>query len=122
MTQKEFHRLVQEALEALPPVYQEKLDQVVIVVEDRPSLQALREAGIPKDQTLFGQFIGTSLTQKENISSHPLPDRVILYQKPLEESFPRRKELIREIKITLWHELGHFFGMGEADLRRLGYE
>ena len=52
----------------------------------------------------------------------PLPDRIILYRKPLEEDFPDKDELVREIGRTIMHEVGHYFGLSERELKRLGYE
>lgn len=109
MDRKRFDRLVEQALERLPEVFRKKLTNVAIIVEDRPP----RELG--REDLLMGLFHGVPLTEKSTFYSTP-PDRVYLYQKNIEAVCSSDEEIRREIRDTLLHELGHYFGLSEDDL------
>jgi predicted Zn-dependent protease with MMP-like domain len=97
-----FDALVRRALDSLPPEIAGALRNVAVVVEDEH----------PDDPDLFGLF-----------HEEPyMPARIVIYRVPLEESFPDPDELEREIRITVLHELGHYFGMDEDRIADLGYE
>ncbi len=80
------------------------------------------ELGIPPDDTLYGFYHGVPLPERSVQDSGLLPDKISVYRGPLVEDFPDRNELGRQIRITLLHEIGHYFGMDEEELSRLGYE
>jgi predicted Zn-dependent protease with MMP-like domain len=109
LSREEFDRLVEQAVAQLPRVFREKLTNVVIEVVDLPP-RAEREG-----EQLMGIFEGVPMTEK-SVYQASGPDRVVLYQKNIESACRSRKELVREIRLTLLHELGHFFGLGEEDL------
>jgi predicted Zn-dependent protease with MMP-like domain len=71
---------------------------------------------------LYGFYHGVPLPERSVQDSGLLPDKISVYRGPLVEDFPDRRELCRQIRITLLHEIGHYFGMDEEDLSRLGYE
>jgi predicted Zn-dependent protease with MMP-like domain len=110
MDRKRFDRLVEQALERLPGVFREKLTNVAIIVEDLPP------RGHGWDGLLLGLFHGVPLTEKSTFYSTP-PDRVYLYQKNIEAVCSNDEEIRREIRDTLLHELGHYFGLSEDELR-----
>jgi predicted Zn-dependent protease with MMP-like domain len=97
-----FEEHVRRALDSLPPDLARALENVAVVVEDEH----------PEDPDLFGLF------QEEPY----LPAKISIYRLPLEESFPDPRELEREIRITVLHELAHYFGIDEERLAELGYE
>jgi predicted Zn-dependent protease with MMP-like domain len=98
-----FEEHVTRALDSLPPELAAKLENVAVVVEDEN----------PDEPDLLGLFEG---------GGDYMPDKVTIYRLPLEADFPDPAELEREIRITVLHELGHYFGMDEDRLGRLGYE
>jgi predicted Zn-dependent protease with MMP-like domain len=98
----EFEAHVRRALDSLPLELARRLENVAVVVEDEH----------PDDPDLFGLF------QEEPY----MPAKVTIYRLPLEESFPDPDELEREIRITVLHELAHYFGIGEGRLEELGYD
>jgi predicted Zn-dependent protease with MMP-like domain len=98
----EFEAHVRRALDSLPPEIARRLENVAVVVEDEH----------PNDPDLFGLF------QEEPY----MPAKVTIYRRPLEESFPDPDELEREIRITVLHELAHYFGIDEGRLEELGYD
>ena len=101
MSRKSFEETVRRALDSLPAPIAERLENVAVVVEDED----------PDEPDLLG------ICREEPY----MPVEIVIYRVPLEESFPDRRELEREIRITVLHELGHYFGMDERDLDELGY-
>jgi predicted Zn-dependent protease with MMP-like domain len=101
MSRRSFEESVRRALDSLPPRIAEKLENVAVVVEDED----------PEEPDLFG------ICREEPY----MPVTIAIYRLPLEESYPDRAELEREIRVTVLHELGHYFGMDERELDGLGY-
>jgi predicted Zn-dependent protease with MMP-like domain len=106
-----FEDHVAAALQELPPHIAEALVNVAVVVEDEN----------PEDPDLFGLYQGVPLPERGDMSGQ-LPDKISIYRIPLEESFPDPDELREEIRITVLHELGHYFGLDEDRIAELGYE
>ena len=115
-----FKRLVRRALDALPPEIAQLMDNVAVVVEDEPGPELLAEMGLSPPETLFGFYQGVPQTERSSAYGMVLPDRVILFQRPLEEASLSYGELVYEIKRTIVHEVAHHFGMDDARLDRLG--
>jgi len=93
---------------------------VVVAVEDRPSRETLRVMGIEDPLGLYGLYEGTPLTERNYLESGTLPDRILIFQKPLERDFRTRAELVLEIQKTVAHEVAHLFGIDEDRLEELG--
>ena len=122
MGRNDFSRALREALSELPPMFHDALANVAVVVEEWPPGDLLDELGVTPDDTLYGYYHGVPLPERSVQDSGLLPDMISLYRGPLVEDFPDRTELCRQIRITLLHEIGHYFGMDEEELSRLGYE
>jgi predicted Zn-dependent protease with MMP-like domain len=118
----DFQVILRQALDDLPELFRQALENVAVVVEDRPPDWLLDELGIPPEDTLYGFYHGVPLPERSVSLSGNLPDKISIYREPLEEDFARPAELRRQIRLTLLHEIGHYFGMGEEELQRLGYE
>ncbi len=122
MDRATFEDFIREVLDGLPREFARHLDTVPVVVEDRPDARTLRELGMdPRRDTLFGLFDGVPLTEHHVSEPVTLPSRIILYYEPLVAAFPTRSRLQREIERTIIHELGHYFGMEDDEIDRLGY-
>jgi predicted Zn-dependent protease with MMP-like domain len=106
-----FEDHVRAALDELPPNIAEALQNVAVVVEDEN----------PEDPDLLGLYHGVPLPERGDMAGS-LPDTISIYRIPLEESFPDPAELREEIRITVLHELGHYFGLDEDRLAELGYD
>jgi predicted Zn-dependent protease with MMP-like domain len=117
-----FEEELRRALEALPSRFRGALRNVAVVVEEWPPDWLLDELGVPDDDTIYGFYHGVPLPERSVSDPYGLPDKISLYRGPLEEDFPDGEELRHEIRITLLHEIGHYFGMTEEELARLGYE
>ena len=102
---------VRNALDSLPPRIAEALRNVAVVIEDENS----------DDPDLLGLFEGVPLTERGDAAGL-LPDKITIYRNPLVESFPDTDELEDESRITVVHELGHYFGLDEERIAELGYE
>ncbi len=109
LSREEFDALVEQAVAKLPRVFREKLPNVAIEVADLPP------PGMRDGDPLMGIFQGVPITEKSVFQSSG-PDRVVIYQKNIESACRTRKELQREIRLTLLHELGHYFGLSEEEL------
>ncbi|HRC62521.1 MAG TPA: metallopeptidase family protein [Dehalococcoidia bacterium] len=118
MDRARFRRLVQRALRSLPPEVRDALDNVAVVIEREPSPEELRRAGVEAGDTLFGLYVGTPLTERAGYGL-TLPDRIVIYQGPLERHFHPR-DIPREVATTVRHELGHHFGIEDDRLDVLG--
>ena len=106
-----FEDHVRAALDELPPHIAEALENVAVVVEDEN----------PEEPDLLGLYHGVPLPERGDMAGS-LPDTISIYRIPLEESFPDPNELREEIRITVLHELGHYFGLDEDRLEELGYD
>jgi len=122
LSRQAFRRLVAEAIASLPPLVLERLQNVEIVVEDRPTLADLRRAGVEPPETLFGLYTGTPLTERGSGYGLVLPDKITLYQRSIEEACRSRREVREQIRTTLMHEIGHHFGLTEEELEEAGYD
>ena len=102
---------VKAALDSLPANIASALDNIVLLIEDEH----------PDDPDLFGLYEGIPLPERGDMAGE-LPDRITIFRIPLEEEFPDPADLEREIRITVLHEIGHYFGLGEDRLTQLGYD
>ena len=122
MRRDDFDRVLRKALSELPPMFRDALANVAVVVEEWAPDELLDELGVPENETLYGFYHGVPLPERSVRDSGLLPDKISIYRGPLIEDFPDRGELYRQIRITLLHEIGHYFGMDEEELSCLGYE
>jgi predicted Zn-dependent protease with MMP-like domain len=112
----EFERLVAEALDAIPRRFAELLDNVAIQVEDEPDDDTLRDLDLdPRIDTIFGLYTGVPLELRGD-GYTALPDVIVLYRLPLLEACESRGELVREVQLTLLHEIGHHLGFDEDEM------
>lgn len=120
MERKRFERLVHQAIAELPEEFREKLRNVAVIVEDNPSEEMLDEMEITEGDTLFGLYEGTPLTDR-GFEAPLHPDRIWIFQEPIEDECETEEEIKEEIKITVVHEVAHFFGLDDDYLEDLGY-
>jgi predicted Zn-dependent protease with MMP-like domain len=119
MRRPDFEELVADALASIPGRFRKALKNVVIIVEDEPSPQLLAEMDIEPPDTLFGLYQGTPLTMRQSGYGNTLPDRILLFQGPLERDSEDDDELIVAIGETLIHEIGHYFGLSEEEIEEI---
>lgn len=120
---QEFEQQLEVARETLDEKFRRQLDQVTILVEDLPSVALLTEESPPLDpEHLLGLFSGVPLSLQDSFSTGgELPPRIHLFKRNLERYTSSAEELAEQIRVTLYHELGHYLGMTEEELEQSGY-
>jgi len=121
LTNKDFLMLVREALADIPPELAACMENVVVDVEAMPGARECAEAEVDDPRDLLGLYLGTPLTCRSTDDTGTLPDRIIIYQRNLEAECRTKRELVHEIRKTVFHEVGHHFGLDEDELDRLGF-
>ena len=126
VSQQEFEGLVQQAYWELPESVRDSLDNLDILVEDMPGPEAADTDDLdgPDDHqhghTLLGLYVGVPLVDR--YAADPMmPDRIYIYRLPILDICDTHEEVVREVRTTLLHEIGHYLGLSEHDLDRLGY-
>jgi predicted Zn-dependent protease with MMP-like domain len=119
MDRAEFERLVANALASIPRRFRDAMTNLVIVVEDEPARDLLREMEIEPPDTLFGLYQGTPLTERRWDYGNALPDRILLFQGPHEREADDEDDLVVSIGETLIHEIGHYFGLSEEQIEEI---
>ena len=120
MTDEEFEQAAEEALRALPEQFVSALDNVAIIIEDEPTeSQDVHGAGAHTGEVL-GYYDGIPLTERDGGYDFVVPDVIYIFKGPHERSFNTRERIVEEIGKTVAHEIGHYFGLDDAELRRLG--
>ena len=117
MPREEFERIVQAAWRRIPARFRRRVENVAIVVEDEPGGALLRHAGVPPGDTLLGLYQGIPLTQRGAGYGMVLPDKISLFQGPIERTARSPEEIPDVVYDTLWHEVAHYFGMSERQVR-----
>src|SRR5688500_14082673 len=119
MTRAAFERLVTEAIALIPKRLRRQIRNVALVVEDEPSLELLEEMDIEPPDSLYGLYQGTPLTERTYPWGNTLPDRITIFQKPIEEDCEDEDEVRAVIGETLIHEVGHYFGLSEEEIEEI---
>ena len=112
----EFERLVEKAIEQLPTEFQGRIENVVIAVEDEPSDEDYELTNTPDDEELFGIFRGPMRTEMSFDMLPGLPPQVVVFRGPILRNTRNSGEAVKEIKDTLVHELGHYFGLEDDEM------
>jgi predicted Zn-dependent protease with MMP-like domain len=112
---EEFEALVEQALDGLPEEFAALLDNVAVMVEEEPDPEDLEALGMEPDEELFGLYQGVPLAERDSFYTS-LPDRVLIYRGPILRACASRREVIREVRDTVIHELGHHFGLDEDEM------
>jgi predicted Zn-dependent protease with MMP-like domain len=119
MTREVFLQLVDEALATIPKRFRDAMQNIAIVVEDEPSAEAMEEVGLAGEDTLLGLYEGTPLTERQWGHGNHLPDKITLFQGPIEDASEDEDDLIVAIGETLIHEIGHYFGLSEEEIEAI---
>jgi predicted Zn-dependent protease with MMP-like domain len=121
MKRAEFESLVEAALQKVPSRFRDAMQNISIIVEDWPDPDLMEEATGDREEVLYGLFTGRPLTERHYDDWGELPAMIHIYRGPLQEDFTEREDLIREIEITLVHEIAHYLGIDEETLEEYGY-
>ncbi len=123
LSEERFMELVAEALDSIPAEFRRRMKNIAVLVEDRPAeppRRLPRPRGMQSQrQLILGHFIGVPATQKSVFDVAAMPDRVILYQRNIEAVCRDEAEVREQIRLTVIHEVGHYFGLSEDELRHV---
>ncbi|MFZ5996315.1 MAG: metallopeptidase family protein [Nitrospirota bacterium] len=116
---RHFEHLTEQALEAMPDKFKQYFTNISIMIEDYPTREDVEFTDVPRNE-LLGLFRGIAYQDKGGMLDipPPLPDEIILFQKNIEAICSSERELIEEIRTTLIHEIGHYFGFSEEELEQ----
>jgi predicted Zn-dependent protease with MMP-like domain len=118
----EIRKEVARVLDKLPRQFRRRLNNVEIVVEERPDEDLLLEAGLdPRHDTLYGLYQGVPLSERSSVYPPILPDKITIFSEPLRRDFPDPGDLREQIRTTLLHEIAHYFGFDDDEIDKLGY-
>ena len=120
MTRERFEQLVEEALREIPKRFRKEMRNVALVVEDEPPQALLEEMDVDAGDSLFGLYQGIPLPDRSWGHGNHLPDRISIYQRPIEEACEQDEDEIRNcIAETVIHEFGHYFGLSEDEIEEI---
>ena len=122
MNHQDIRKEVARIVDRLPRQFREQLRNVEFVVEDWPSRELLLEEDLdPEEDIIYGLYQGVPLPERSSLDPPLLPDKITIFAAPLIEDFPDPEELREEIRLTVLHEIAHYFGMDEDEIEELGY-
>lgn len=122
MDENELEKEVARILDRLPREFRSRLDNVAVVIEKRPKKSQLKAMGLdPQRHTLYGLYQGTPLPERSVVNPPLFPDKITIFSEPLLRNFPDPAEQREQLRLTLLHEIAHYFGMDEAEIEDLGY-
>jgi len=119
MDRERFEWLVAKAVADLPDEFNERMDNIDIVVQDEPTSHQLADAGLRRSETLLGLYQGVPLTRRGRHYGMVPPDKITIFQNPIETRCRGETAIQREVQRVVIHEIAHHFGIGDARLRQL---
>ena len=122
MKRERFEELVIEALSELPEEFQDKLENIDVVIADRPTSRQLAKMELKRGITLLGLYEGVPLTKRSRQYGMVPPDKITIFKKPIEYQCRSEREIAMEVQRVVRHEIAHYFGMDEASLERIENE
>ena len=122
LTRKEFEEIVVSSLKRLPKFFREKMKNVDVVIENQASKDLLSDMGIRSPFELLGLYQGIPLDRRGFYYGNVLPDKITLFQTPIESMCRTKEEVEEKVKEVVIHEVGHYFGLDEERLRALESE
>jgi len=123
VSRSRFEELVEEALDNLPTHFAELMSNVTVQIRETPDRATLLDLELdPQRDTLFGLYTGVPLDQRGGWYGNVLPDVIVLYRQPLMAASADGPALIRQVQLTLLHEIGHHFGLSDAEMHAWEHE
>ena len=113
----EFDRLVAAAVKRIPARFRKRMKNIAVIVEPEPEPAQLERGRAPEGSTLLGLYEGRPLTERSVFEGFAMPDRITIFQGPHERLARTRKHLEKMVEDTVWHEVAHYFGMDERQVR-----
>ena len=117
VTLEEFEKIVDAGIAAIPERFLKLLDNVTIVVEDEPSLAQKEKFHLRHGWTLFGLYEGIPQSKRGDHYTSVVPDKITIFQKPIENAAKDLEDMEAIVRNTVWHEIAHYFGLDEEHVR-----
>ena len=117
VSQEEFEKIVDAGIAAVPERFLKLLDNVAIIVEDEPTPAQKEKFHLRHGWTLFGLYEGIPQSRRGDHYSSVVPDKITIFQKPIEQAAKDLEDMEAIVKNTVWHEIAHHFGLDEAQVR-----
>ncbi len=121
VSEEQFNEMMEEALHTIPEPFKEKIENLAFMAEPYPSDTDLGRVGLTDKYSLLGIYSGTPYTYRNTYYMNTTPDRIILFQRNIERYCHNMDELKEKIREVLVHEIAHYFGMNEDEVRAAGY-
>jgi predicted Zn-dependent protease with MMP-like domain len=121
VSEEDFQKYIESVLDSIPEKFKEKLENIVFIVEDYPSNHDLERLALKHREQLLGLYSGVPYTHRNTYYMGTIPDRIILFQKNIESICSSIEDLKNKIKEVVIHEVAHYFGMNEKEIRSAGY-
>lgn len=118
ISDEEFQALINEALASLPGQHVQNIKNVAILYEHEPTAEQRQKLMLRNDQTLFGLYEGVPLSQRQG-QVHLYPDKITIFKLPMQWASNTPEELKEQIRHTLWHEIGHYYGLDHKRIAEL---
>jgi predicted Zn-dependent protease with MMP-like domain len=120
METQQFEQLVARAIESLPEEIRERLENIDVVVDEVPTREQLRSSGLSRNETLLGLYEGVPLTNRTHGYGFVMPDKITIFQRPIEASCRNEAQITSKIQQVVRHEIAHHFGIDDDRLEELG--
>lgn len=114
-----FEDLVNQGIEKIPKLFQERLDNVAIVIADEPTSEQRNKLKLRCDQTLFGLYEGIPLTKRGPGYNIVLPDKITIFKNPIAFASSNEEEMKEKVRNTVWHEIAHYYGLNHEQIHKL---
>jgi predicted Zn-dependent protease with MMP-like domain len=118
-TDKEFEVLVNKAIDKIPKLYQDYLNNVAITIADEPTSAQRKKLKLRCDETLFGLYEGIPLTKRGAGYNMVLPDKITIFKLPMVSASNNPHELAEQVRHTVWHEIAHYYGLNHDQIHKL---
>jgi predicted Zn-dependent protease with MMP-like domain len=122
MNREKFEKLVEEALADLPKEFKKLIDNLAVIVEDEAPPEVYRQTGAHPFSRILGTYHGVPYAQRGPFYGNILPDRIIIYQIPIEEICTSEEEIKQRVREVVIHEVGHYFGLSDLDMKKIEEE
>lgn len=119
MTPEVFEAKVAEAMERIPVEFQEKMENVEVLIDDFPDPETLGSLGLRSKWDLLGLYVGVPISERSFFAVSPLPERIFLYRRPIMRAAGGAANIAEVIRDVLIHEVGHHFGFSDEQLYRM---
>jgi predicted Zn-dependent protease with MMP-like domain len=119
MEKEKFEILAEEALAQIPKKFKKLISNLVLIVEERPSREIFEKTGTPPLSSILGHYHGVPFKHRGPFYGNIPPDVVVIYQKPIENICSTEEEIKKKVREVVFHEIGHYFGLSDKELKEI---